>query len=89
MTSLSQDVRYSLRMLLKTQGFYRGRGADAGAGDWCQYSHVQCAEYVPVSLAALPAVRTIGKSVAHVSTLSKLAVFSSKFLRPARSEYGF
>src|SRR5687767_7595978 len=55
----------------KAQGLYDRFRPDAGARDWCQYSHVQCAEYVSIWLTAVSAIRKICTCMAHVITLSK------------------
>ena len=55
MTSVSQDVRYSLRLLLKNKGF-AVVAVLTRVGHWHQYRNVQRAEYISISLAALPAL---------------------------------
>ena len=80
MTSVSQDVRYSLRMLLKHKGFTVVAALTLALGIGINTAMFSVLNTFLFRLAALPAVRTIGTSMAHVATLSKLAAFSREFL---------
>ena len=80
MTSVSQDVRYSLRMLLKHKGFTIVSALTLALGIGINTAMFSVLNTFLFRRAAVPTVRTTDKSMAHVATLTKLAVFRREFL---------